>query len=237
MAISSMRSGPPGARTKFLAGLTGAVAAMALAGCGGSASPEIGVNSSTQAPVALTPAPAANDAPAASAAPAPALVAQVSEPELRQAVERYAITKQRQPAQFDFAGIDLNGDGRAEAVVLFAGQDWCQRTGCSLVVFQKEQAGYRPVSHVISVRPPIMIGPESSFGWRDLMVGTGGGPAPIRTVRLGFTGKGYPANALLQPQPVSDMLAKSQQVLADSPAFTAAMAQPPAQPGQQSSAQ
>jgi putative lipoprotein len=113
--------------------------------------------------------------------------------------------------------------------VLFAGPDWCQRTGCSLVVFREEETGYRPVSHVTRVRPPILVGPESSFGWRDLIVRTGGGPAPIRTVRLGFSGNGYPVNALLQPEPVADMIARSQQVLAESQAFTAALNQSPSE--------
>ncbi len=58
------------------------------------------------------------------------------------------------------------------------------------------------------------------------MVNTGGGPAPIRTVRLGFSGKGYPVNALLQPEPVQEMLTQSQQILAETPGFTAALNQP-----------
>ena len=214
------KSGLKGSRAKAFAMMAGAIGLMALAGCG-SSGPDSSLN--THAPVALTPS---KDPAAGGAA---ALVGKIKEADLRQAVDRYVITKRRQPGQYDFAGVDLNGDGRPEAVVLFAGQDWCQRTGCSLVVFQQEQAGFRPVSHIVNVRPPIMIGPESSFGWRDLMVSTGGGPAPVRTVRLGFTGKGYPQNALLQPQPVSEMLAKSQPVLAESQAFTAAMAEPPAQ--------
>jgi hypothetical protein len=123
--------------------------------------------------------------------------------------------------------VDLNGDGKAEAVVLFSGTDWCQKTGCSLVVFQKEAVGYKPVSHITSVAAPVLIGPEASFGWRDLMVNTGGGAAPVRTVRLGFTGKGYPSNALLQPEPVSEMLSRSQQVMGETPAFAARANQPP----------
>jgi hypothetical protein len=80
---------------------------------------------------------------------------------------------------------------------------------------------------MINVRPPLLVGPESSFGWRDLIVRTGGGAAPVRTVRLGFTGKGYPANALLQPEPVADMVSRSQQIMGENPAFAAALNQPP----------
>lgn len=190
----------------------------ALAACGGANGPEASLNE--QAPTALTPAREQTGGPSA-------LVGQVNDAEVGKAVERYGLTKQRKLEQYEIAGVDLNGDGRSEALVLFTGQDWCQRTGCSLVVFQEEQTGYRQVSHMISVRPPLMVGPETSFGWRDLIVRTGGGAAPVRTVRLGFTGKGYPANALLQPEPVSEMLSRSQEVMAETPAFAAAFSRPP----------
>lgn len=194
---------------------------LALAACGASSSPESSALNA-EAPISLTP-----KQDTASGAPG-ALSGKVNEPELRKAVERYNLAKQRTPGPYDFAGVDLNGDGKSEAVVLFSGADWCQKTGCSLVVFQEEQVGYRPVSHITSARPPVLIGPEASFGWRDLMANTGGGNAPVRTVRLGFSGKGYPANALLQPEPVSEMLGRSQQVMGETPpAFAAALNQPP----------
>jgi hypothetical protein len=193
------------------------VAIFALAGCGASGNPDSSALNA-EAPIALTPKQ--DTAPGA-------LSGKVNEPELRKAVERYNLAKQRTPGPYDFAGVDLNGDGKSEAIVMFAGPDWCQKTGCSLVIFQEEQVGYRPVSHITSARPPVLIGPEASFGWRDLMANTGGGAAPVRTVRLGFSGKGYPANALLQPEPVSDMLGRSQQVMGETPAFAAAVDQPP----------
>jgi hypothetical protein len=195
------------------------VATLALAACGASSGQDAALNAQT--PIALTP-----KQDAASSAPG-ALAGKVNEAELRKAVERYNLAKQRTPGAYDFTGVDLNGDGKPEALVLFTGADWCQKTGCSLVVFQEEQVGYRPVSHITSARPPILIGPEASFGWRDLMANTGGGAAPVRTVRLGFSGKGYPANALLQPEPVADMLGRSQQVMGETPAFAAALNQPP----------
>jgi hypothetical protein len=196
-------------------GMTALILCSALAGCAGSGDTEAGLNAPT--PVSLTP----QRDPAA----ANALMGPVNEAELRKAVERYRLTKQRNASQIDFAGADLNGDGRSEALVLFSGPDWCLRTGCSLVIFQEQETGYRPVSHITRATPPVMIGPDSNFGWRDLIASTGGGPAPIRTVRLGFTGTGYPINALLQPEPVQELLARSQQIIGESSAFTAAMNQ------------
>ncbi len=113
--------------------VAGALCAL-LAACGGSSgNPQAGLD--TQAPVALTPAQPA------SASGGNALTGPVNEVELRKAVERYGLTKQRSVGYYDFAGADLNGDGRPEAIVLFTGADWCVQTGCSLVVFQEETVG------------------------------------------------------------------------------------------------
>jgi len=198
------------AATALLTGLLGA-----CGGPGGTGGASSSLNA--PAPVALTPK---RDASADSALTAP-----VDEEELRKAIERYRLTKQRRASHFDRTGADLNGDGRPEALVLFSGPDWCVTTGCSLVVFQESQTGYKPVSHITRVRPPVLVGADANFGWRDLIVDTGGGPAPVRTVRLGFTGDGYPINALLQPEPLSETMARAKQVLTASPAFTAAFNQ------------
>jgi len=184
-----------------------------LSGCGASPGGD-GETLSTAAPVALIPN--RTDTGGSNA-----LIAPVNDAELRKAVERYRISKNRGEANIDTAGVDLNGDGSPEALVLFAGKDWCVQTGCSLVVFQLEATGYRPVSHITRVRPPVLVGPDSNFGWSDLLVNTGGGPSPVRTVRLGFIGKGYPVNALLQPEPLTETISRSQGVLAESTGFSA----------------
>lgn len=215
-------------RPQMLRKLTGALAcavvATGLAGCGASSEGDGGGSLTTEAPLALTPQ--RTDTGGSNA-----LIAPVDEAQLRQAIERYRISKSRGEANVDNAGVDLNGDGKPEALVLFAGQDWCLQTGCSLVVFQLEANGYRPVSHVTSVRPPVLVGPDSNFGWSDLLVQTGGGAAPVRTVRLGFSGNGYPGNALLQPEALIETVSRSQGVLAESTGFSAFSRQAAAQPG------
>lgn len=201
---------------KISAAIACAVMLGALTGCGSSSpnKPQVESPLVTEAPVALTPARTETGGRTP-------LIAPVNDAELRKAIERYRISKNRGDANTDLTGVDLNGDGNPEAVVLFAGDDWCLQTGCSLVVFQLEDTGYRPVSHITRARPPIMVGPDSNYGWNDLLVNTGGGPAPVRTVRLGFTGKGYPGNALLQPEPLVETISRSQAILAVSTGFTA----------------
>jgi hypothetical protein len=191
-------------------------AILSLGGCGGGSGGLLGSSpaSETEAPIALTPRSGGAQGPGK------ALTGEIDKAELRKAIERYRIIKKRSVGRYKTAAADLNGDGRVEAIVLFSGDDWCKKTGCSLVVFQMEQTGFRPVAHVTSAHAPVLVGPGQNYGWRDLIVKTGGGAAPVRQVRLGFTGKGYPRNALLQPEPTGETLSQSQQIMQESPAFS-----------------
>lgn len=121
--------------------------------------------------------------------------------EVAKAVERYRITKKKSESPYEQAGADLNGDGRAEALVLFTGPDWCSPSGCTLAVFQPGEFGLRPVSQTIGVKAPVAAGQGSNAGWRDLVVKTGA----AKIVRLQFTGGGYPVNAVGQPEAASDV--------------------------------
>jgi hypothetical protein len=137
----------------------------------------------------------------------------VDEAELAKAIERYRISMERAESPVQTAGVDLTGDGTLESLVLFSGPDWCTTTGCSFIVFRATETGFEPVSRTTRVRGPVLVGPGTNAGWRDLIVKTGGGAAPIRHVRLGFSGNGYPTNALLQPEPTDTVLAQSTEVI------------------------
>ncbi len=123
----------------------------------------------------------------------------LDEADLRQAIERYRINKKRAPGAYQLVGADLNGNGKTEALVLFGGKDWCVKTGCSMAVFVAGEHGYRPSFRTVRVRGPVRVADISSNGWRDLIVSTGGGGAPVRRVRLKFVTNGYPRNAMLEP--------------------------------------
>lgn len=123
----------------------------------------------------------------------------LNESEVRRAIERYRINKKRAPGPYELVGADLNGNGKTEAVVLFGGDDWCVKTGCSLAIFAQGEHGYRPSFRTVRVRGPVRVADISSNGWRDLLVSTGGGAAPVRRVRLKFVTSGYPRNAMLEP--------------------------------------
>jgi len=174
---------------------------------------------STGRPVTLAPV-SQNGAPEAGEV----TLGDLDEAELRKALERVRIELDRDESPVETVGVDLTGDGRPEALALFTGADWCTTTGCSFVVFQRTETGYEAVSRTTRVRGPVKVGPGANAGWRDLIVKTGGGAAPIRFVRLGFTGNGYPRNALLQPGPTDQVLAQSTEVISEV-AFQTAAAQ------------
>ncbi len=204
---------PRGAAAGLLRAVLCVLCACALgaqAACTGSTSDTQGPRPGQ--PVALVPITSSADQGAA----AEVLTGPVDEAELAKAIGRFRITLNRGDGPVRIAGADLTGDGRIEALVLFAGDDWCSPTGCSFAVFQSSDRGYKPVSRTVSVRAPIRVGPGTTAGWRDLIIRTGGGPSPERDVRLAFSGNGYPENALLQPEPTFEVMAQSTEILSAS---------------------
>jgi hypothetical protein len=173
--------------------LSPVLAGVALAGCG---SPELASvatsapDAAPGAPIALSPRPILPQKIAMS----------VNQDELSKAVEQFRAARKKAAGPSTQAGADLNGDGRAEALVLLSGQDWCSPKGCTLVVFQPDGAGFQPISETIDVKAPISAGSGSNAGWRDLIAATGAS----RTVRLQYSGNGYPVNASTQPDASSD---------------------------------
>jgi hypothetical protein len=147
----------------------------------------------------------------------------VDQEALSKAVERLRITKKKKgDSPYDQAGADLNSDGRAKALVLLTGADWCSPQGCTLVVFEPSDVGFRPISQIVGVKAPVAAGPGSNAGWRDLIVKTGAS----KIVRLQFTGGGYPANAAGQSDASADV-AQSEILIQPANSQTAA-----ASPGQ-----
>ena len=93
-----------GIRLGRLSAACAALAATAtLSACGSSGGPELSVGSGS-APVALTPPGSGTTS----------VAMPVDEGELRKAIERHRITKKRRESPVEFAGADLNSDGKPE---------------------------------------------------------------------------------------------------------------------------
>jgi hypothetical protein len=54
---------------------------------------------------------------------------------------------------FRFALQDLNGDGRADAIVLMTGPDWCGSGGCTMLIFMGAENGFSFVSKSTVISP------------------------------------------------------------------------------------
>ncbi len=172
--------------------------ALLLAGCAGGGSrngPSAGVATNAAAPVQL----GGSGGPSGPAA-RQSVLGSLDDALIRRAIENYRLSKKRAKGPYKLAGADLNGDGVREAVVLFQGKDWCTRTGCSLVVFQFFERAFKPISRTVRVKAPVEITDAATNIYRDLLVQTGGGPAPERRVRLQFSGESYSRNAMLQSE-------------------------------------
>jgi hypothetical protein len=102
--------------------------------------------------------------------------------------------------QYKRADADLNGDGRAEALVYVTDQSYCGSGGCTLLVLSPQGRSFRVVMRSTVTRLPISLLPTSTYGWRDIGVTVaGGGINRPDVARLRFNGNRYPGNPTVPP--------------------------------------
>ncbi|MEL6288309.1 MAG: hypothetical protein AAFQ42_12610 [Pseudomonadota bacterium] len=194
--LSNLRG--PGTRRSPCATSTGAIAIAAtlLAGCAGdapNATPDPAL--SAQRPISLSaPQGALGQAGETQSVAATSVRADLPIATRDKAVSRTLLSLGKSAERQRSVGADLDGDGTPEIVVFLEGEDFCARTGCTLIVLRRARAGYRTVSRTLRVRPPVVALPGSGLGWRTLGVRTGL-PGQLKRVALPFGGSGYPKNA------------------------------------------
>jgi hypothetical protein len=141
---------------------------------------------------------------------APAPRAQEAPPGLSEAVQAYVEKKgdhARPP--FRYALTDLDGDGRADALVLLLGGNWCGSGGCNMLVFRAAANGFTLVSVSTITNEPIRVSPEKSHGWRTLIVFSKG----KGDVLMRFNGTRYPLNPSVQPKATPAQVSAAQVVM------------------------
>lgn len=88
--------------------------------------------------------------------------------------------------------VDLNSDGRLDAVVRWTGQPYCGSGGCELEVLERTTTGFRSRGHTTITRLPIRALRTSHGGWRDLSTWQeGGGNTVGCTALIAFEGGRY----------------------------------------------
>lgn len=97
------------------------------------------------------------------------------------------------------AFVDLNGDGKAEAIVYLWDGGWCGSGGCTALILTSNDSKYRVLTKITVTRLPIRVLTTKTNGWRDLAVFVAGGGVKAGYARLAFDGKKYPGNPTFAP--------------------------------------
>ena len=95
--------------------------------------------------------------------------------------------------------IDLNEDGKREAIIYVAGPSVCGSGGCSLLVLTPSARGYRLVTTTTVTHLPAYALNTRTHGWRDLSVFVAGGGLSGHYASLRFNGRKYPSNPTVAP--------------------------------------
>ena len=84
----------------------------------------------------------------------------------RDLADAYAANGQR--AKLQLQGLDLNGDGQQDAIVLVDHPVYCGSRGCAVHVFVGEGSALRRVGDILASE--VTPAPTTTAGWRDLSV-------------------------------------------------------------------
>jgi hypothetical protein len=99
------------------------------------------------------------------------------------------------------AFVDLNGDGRDEALVSLQSGLFCGSGGCALYIYTPQGASWRQVAELTIVNAPVRLLNTHNRGWRDLAVMVRGGGFEIpREARIRFDGRTYASNPSMAPR-------------------------------------
>jgi hypothetical protein len=125
------------------------------------------------------------------------ILAQTREDSLKRFLQKYDDDR---TARYSRAFVDLNGDGKDEAIVYSTGRSWCGSGGCNTLVLTQEGGTWRLVTSITITWPPIRVLASRSHGWHDISVWvSGGGIRPGYEAELSFDGKTYATNPSVPP--------------------------------------
>lgn len=93
--------------------------------------------------------------------------------------------------RYVYSRIDLNEDGEDEVLVYLLGPFFCGSGGCDLLLFTDADNGYSLVNDFPISREPVIVSPERTGGWQDLIRPESGGGAKASYVKHIFDGEKY----------------------------------------------
>jgi len=127
------------------------------------------------------------DTPPAASLPVSLSAASTADPQVEQALRDYFVISRSDPhqASYRYGLLDLNGDGRPEALVQM---NWCRGGQCVWLIFQGEAQGYRFAARIEALAEPFYVASHTQRGWHDLLA-----PGMAGTwVQLSHDGISYP---------------------------------------------
>jgi hypothetical protein len=128
--------------------------------------------------------------------------------------------------RYSYNRVDLNDDGRPEVVVHLVGSYTCGTGGCTTLIFTPRGQEYLLVSKIPLVNAPILVTPQKTSGWKDLVILVGGGGARANYTRLQFNGRTYPGNPTVAPVVPANSTLTGQALVSDAYSGSGIILQP-----------
>ncbi len=107
--------------------------------------------------------------------------------------------------------VDLNGDGRLDALLRLRGRDYCGSGGCTALILENTGAAFRLIQH-LPTSDAISAQETLSRGWRDVWVSTSGGGYPPALEKLAFDGTTYRLQATATIEQIARDFAQSAEI-------------------------
>lgn len=97
-------------------------------------------------------------------------------------------------SNYDYRRIDLNEDGRRDAIILFKTPYgyWCGTHGCTMLVMEAHNDHFTLVNSIQPVRPPIYETSNKTNGWKDIVIRVSGRWHKAKNVSAKYNGQQYP---------------------------------------------
>lgn len=109
---------------------------------------------------------------------------------------------------YEFRRVDLNDDGRRDALVLFKTPYgyWCGTHGCTMLVMEAHNDHFTLLNSIQPVRAPVHISENKSNGWKDLIIRVSGRWDDAKDVAAKHNGSSYPLDpADIEPASGEDL--------------------------------
>lgn len=133
--------------------------------------------------------------------PTPPPTGELSNAQLRADLTAYLQANNHpRSTSYDISRIELNNDNNRDALVFLNTPYgyWCEKNGCTMLVFKAGREQFRPITLTSPIRGPIYVSRTKTKGWNDIIMRVSGRREDAKNVVLKFNGQSYPEN----PEPL-----------------------------------